>query len=579
MSRKELYIKLSIAFLTALGSAYLVYTILQRSDLNIHQPKLEMCFDTDRETNVQFYIESNGSFTVQNMQEVRIPAAVTNYKISFPIPDVSFPGKIRIDLGSTRGNWNIKYIKLKGPASTVIFNPDSIKSKFTAKQHIEKYEVNGDQLEVLATSHDPYLISNFELYDYYNVLKAKNKFNTIALVITILINILVFIFLFYRLKNIQFKGDVIQVGYIVVFLLIITIPLIYTFIGASKQNGENRKLTLKPTLSASNLFSYPKDYNAYFNDNFGFRKELITLNSYLKLKLFNTSSKPDKVIIGKKSWLYSVDPVVSVDYKNNTSYTFEQLELIRYNLEEIYAWHKEKGIHFYMFIAPSKFSIYPEYLPSNVHISKKPTKLQQIQEHLEKYSTFRLTTSHEELIAAKKNTEVFYSHDTHWNFQGGFIAYTKLMQEIHKDIPELVPMQATMFENVLKAENNADLAKQLSLENILRNDEWILRYKKEPGFTPGKESVYGTVYPIQPTIFFDHKNDSLPRLLMYRDSYTNLMLVYLSAHFSRSVYLWTHEYSAEVVEIEKPNVVVFEIVETHLDKLLESNPVDFRKPK
>jgi hypothetical protein len=115
------------------------------------------------------------------------------------------------------------------------------------------------------------------------------------------------------------------------------------------------------------------------------------------------------------------------------------------------------------------------------------------------------------------------------------------------------------------------------LENILLNDEWHLENPLKPLFKTVKPDEYESVVTIQPTIHTQIKNSRLPKVVVYRDSYFSLMCPFFSQHFKDCIYIWTNELSVEVIEKEKPNIVVYEMLESSIDKLLEDNPSGIKK--
>ena len=60
---------------------------------------------------------------------------------------------------------------------------------------------------------------------------------------------------------------------------------------------------------------------------------------------------------------------------------------------------------------------------------------------------------------------------------------------------------------------------------------------------------------------------TLPRAVVFRDSFTSSLAPLISEHFSRVVYLWQNDFDAAVVESEHPDVVLHEIVGRHLHKI------------
>jgi hypothetical protein len=55
-------------------------------------------------------------------------------------------------------------------------------------------------------------------------------------------------------------------------------------------------------------------------------------------------------------------------------------------------------------------------------------------------------------------------------------------------------------------------------------------------------------------------DESLPRAVMFRDSFANALIPYVSEDFQRILYVWNRDVDPRVVMIERPDVVIQEIV-------------------
>lgn len=572
------YYKL-ISLIAFLAVMFLGYIWLSNTDLISNRPVVEIVLDADRASMVQLMVKEGDQYYTQEIPQVRWNEPVKMYKVSLELPEVKFPGGFRIDLGSTTTRWKIHSIILKGRMEEIVFTGDSIVKYFTPNQYFDEFKVSGDNsVEALVSGHDAYLESNFILYPLIDKLNKKTFPDQRLLFLAFVLAVFIAMLLYYALVKINpFQYNMVYVIYVLLFGGIITVPIAKMIIAPEEESSENRVLASKPVFTTSNTFAYSSLFNQYLQENFGFRKELTTFNSYWRFKFFRSSSMPQRVVVGKKSWLFSTDYDIAGDYRNTKLFTQDELEQIRQNLEELYSWYLQRNIKFYIFIAPSKYRIYPEYLPSRLKINQGISKLEQLVEYMQKNSHVKIITAHQQLMNAKKDAEVFYAHDTHWNFQGGFIGYQVLMNEIIADFPTIGILSPDDFDRVKTHHPNADLARMLSLENILLNDEWSFQYKYTSDVIPGKNIHYQTVSPLYPSLFTEHKNTSLPRAVFYRDSFTNLMLPFLMNHFSRACFVWTYEHSIEVTEIEKPNLVVMEIIENRIDRLLEKNPKEFRR--
>jgi len=568
-----------ISFIAFLAVMFLGYVWLSHTDLMPLRPVVEIVLDADRASMIQLMVKEGEEYNTKQISEKKWHEPVNFYKVSLEIPKVKYPGNLRIDLGASVAQWRIHSITLKGKAGKIEFKGDSILKNFSPNHYFEQFSLEDDNSVVaIVSGHDAYLESNFTLFPLMEKLNNKPFPDLRILFLAFVLAVFVSTLLYYALVKIHpFQYNIVDVMYIIFFGGIISTPVAKMIIAPDEESSENRVLASKPVFTTSNTFTYPSLFNQYLQDNFGFRKELTTLNSYWRFKMLRSSSIPHRVVIGKKSWLFSTDYDIAGDFRNTKLFTQEELEQIRQNLEELYAWYNQRNIKFYIFIAPSKYRIYPEYLPPRLKINQGISKLEQLVEYMQKNSHVKIITAHKQLMNAKKDAEVFYAHDTHWNLQGGFIGYQVLMNEIIADFPTIGILSPDDFDRVKTHHPNADLARMLSLENILLNDEWSFHYKYTSDVIPGKDIRYQTVSPLYPSLFTEHKNTSLPRAVFYRDSFTNLMLPFLMNHFSRACFIWTYEHSVEVTEIEKPDLVVMEIIENRIDRLLEKNQKEFRR--
>ena len=108
-------------------------------------------------------------------------------------------------------------------------------------------------------------------------------------------------------------------GYVLIslFFLIIFSPAVGTLLGLKNviSESENRNLNEMPQFDFSDqsFADYTKKLEAFLNDHFGFRNQLIKLNNNIVISLFHKSPLK-KVLIGKKGWLYSWNELIAENY-------------------------------------------------------------------------------------------------------------------------------------------------------------------------------------------------------------------------------------------------------------------------
>ncbi|MEQ1871899.1 MAG: hypothetical protein ABL961_17915, partial [Vicinamibacterales bacterium] len=108
-----------------------------------------------------------------------------------------------------------------------------------------------------------------------------------------------------------------------------------------------------------------------------------------------------------------------------------------------------------------------------------------------------------------------------------------------------------------------DLARMIGLSRALTEEDLRLQ-PKEPRHYVTRVPENGYATGGDPLIITEIPGSTLPRLVMFRDSFTSALAPFLSEHFSRAVYLWQNDFDAAVIEQEKPDVVLHEIVGRHL---------------
>ncbi len=350
------------------------------------------------------------------------------------------------------------------------------------------------------------------------------------------------------------------------FLLILFIPLV----GEKEDTSlENRTLAPFPEWRWSNVWSFFSGYQDYFNDRFTFRNQLI--NIYGNLTYEQIQSKPItiKSIIGKEDWLF----MSKKDYINQISipFTSEELQIINYNLNVTTEWFKKHGIKYYLTVPPAKPRVYPEYLPDYMRVRLNFCKMDQVKSYLNLKSSIQFIDFKEELIANKKHQQLYYKTDTHWNEFGAFIGYTKIIQRIAQDFPQIKPLKLEDFTVTKEVNHEGDLLAMLGYNSNF----FATRYTLYP-----KDSIEPTfIYSTKPIIIrngFEKwkmpNNKTSLSIFVIRDSYTTHMKKFISASFENSVYAWMPEIPIYKIAEEKPDIVLHEIFERFVHFNLELPP-------
>lgn len=344
-------------------------------------------------------------------------------------------------------------------------------------------------------------------------------------------------------------------SFIIVFTLFF-IGSIFHFL-PDKKSTENRNMHNEIKINYASFFDTPENISAYANDHFAFRNFLFFAYSVAKAKLFNSASLPEKVILGKKGWFYEIDKYADADYRMTNRFYEKDMQLLKSILQKKVRWMQDRGIAFYIMVPPNRNRVYDEFFPERIYKMKNfgHNRLDYYKKYLWEQIQFEIIDPTDSLQYYKYIHDVYYSTDSHWNMFGAWVAYSSLMKNLKKKYACLQPIQVSELNIKDTFNQEGDLAKLLSLENIYRRKEVIVSYKD----TSKKFN-----YPTESAIYMrcinkPHRDSCHLKLMLFRDSYSNYLIPYLNEHFDEIVCVWSYDLIQELIEEEKPDIVVLEV--------------------
>ena len=363
-----------------------------------------------------------------------------------------------------------------------------------------------------------------------------------------------------------------DVTLVVAFLAMLAVPMLMDMeptLLPDQRSNEKRRLAPLPELELRSIGQFPQLYDAWYRDHFGYRSELFRWNSWFHVRVLGTSPLPDKLIVGKDGWLFQYDPVLDANFKGEPLFGFEDMERIRLQCEGHYRWLATMGIRYYLFIAPLSSTINAEHLPERFQRYKPGRWAAELKAHFDKYSTVPVIEPSEALFEAKKVRDVYFNNDIHWNPYGAYFGYRELIERIRKDDPR-VPAPWSLDELRVRNDTNdqADIAHMLGLADVLLRVEPALepRHKRKARFSRFPD-LPGSVFFLDKAQTFANPDTTLPRLLMFHDSFGLYLKPLLNEHFRSSTYIWYPLLLPDVVLQERPDIVVHELMERFLVNL------------
>lgn len=351
---------------------------------------------------------------------------------------------------------------------------------------------------------------------------------------------------------------------IIFFVLIILPNICYIFV-SEEANIENRTLSQKPLLSIKTMADFPQQYSEFYIDHIPFKKSLVQLYSFIKVRLLNVTPD-DAVILGKNQWLFYNSRVkenndVLADYCNTLQYTENEMKQYSIMLTQMKEDCEKLGADFYFMIAPNKENIYgTDYMPSKWKKAAQDSRTDLLVSYLNENTDINIIYPKSELLSNKAMGQLYFKSDTHWNKLGGYVGYQELHKAVSGDIGHYKDLVYTGFDS-----HSGDLAGFLQLlwrdtdYNISFNDHG-LQTKNITDFKESGSIICGNT---------DLKNGR--KLLMFRDSFTNAMLEFIASDYQESCFVWSPVYNGETVKTEAPDIVVYEIVERSIPQILRLN--------
>jgi hypothetical protein len=339
-----------------------------------------------------------------------------------------------------------------------------------------------------------------------------------------------------------------------------------------KREAENRTFKDSVEIKLDHLDAFPKDYEAFINDNFSFRTPLLNLYHHIKYYCWGISSHPDKTIMGKDGWFF-VAGKEKDSYEGKIDFSPEQLKEFECEWTNRKSYLDSMHIKAYWVVCPMKYNVYPEKLPFNLrnnHISRR----QQLLDYLKGKFSDVIVNPLSALLKAKDTMKVYYKLDDHWNTRGGYVISQVLLNRIKNDFPQLHVKSFVDYQWKDSIFNTGFHYKVLGIKSRTEDDkypvvknEFSLETAKY-GFPPISDFPYPWDYERR---FVNNKDTVGPKILIIRDSFGDQVLPFVKESFRESVFIfdsWRYGLNKNIIEKYRPDIVVFLGLETHLEHMI-----------
>ena len=321
----------------------------------------------------------------------------------------------------------------------------------------------------------------------------------------------------------------------VVFLLIITVLPILTLFSKKESFSEleNRTLQKRPSFSFDRWFdkSYMENFEAYVSDHFAGRTVWIKTKLRAELTLGSKEIGGIYITDGRM-----IEKIPEPDY-----------ETVDRSVEAINTFALKEKIPVYVMIAPTSAGIYTESIPKNAPQLDQQDIISYVYGKLDKGIS---AVNVYDILSASKEDYIYYRTDHHWTSLGAYYAYSTAISKLgfsavpfsRYDIEHASSdFRGTYYSKTLYDDIQPDIidvytckdganAVTCTVSNGVETKSYNSIYFREFLDVKDKYSIYlGTN---QPCIKIKTNVQSDKKILIFKDSYANSFVPFLTQHYS-----------------------------------------------
>jgi len=319
---------------------------------------------------------------------------------------------------------------------------------------------------------------------------------------------------------------------------------------------ENRTPAPRPPMprSGADLLAWPQAFKSHFADTFGLRDHLLGARNSA---LVDLRLSPTKLLdVGENGWIFYRGDWAFESQRGTRTMDEAALNAWVDLLEERRSEIAARGARFVFALVPDKESIYPELRPA-LWNPVGPTLSEVFLAELARRTEVDVLDLRPALLAAKAldrpeaGDYVYFPRGTHWTSRGAYAASQAIVDHLRSsfpDMPRLARAELQDFRGAMEGEDswmrNLYAPWRLEAPIVLRAVAW----RVEPGLAPSgflQTSVATADDARAPSVYFLH------------DSYGPFIQPFLAQSCRRLRSSWQSFVDGTIVDVERPEVVLF----------------------
>jgi alginate O-acetyltransferase complex protein AlgJ len=268
-------------------------------------------------------------------------------------------------------------------------------------------------------------------------------------------------------------------------------------------------------------------------------------------------------LVGTDGWLFYTGDYSIHDYQKTELLGKGRLNQLADILNSLDQETAQYGGALWVMIPPDKNTIYPQYMPHEIHVIGKKSRLDQLIGYLQSQTEINVLDLRPIFIDASQSSQIYYKADAHWNCLGAYHASNEILTQINALHPEAQTHPLSDFEFGVMTDSTLDISGVMGLG--FQEETVTLT----PNFPTGLVS-HAPYDKNESMIVVANSQTNLPSALVIHDSfYTECFNQFFEPQFSRVIF--SHYEKAllsdylEVIEVEKPDIVVVEFAERHIE--------------
>jgi alginate O-acetyltransferase complex protein AlgJ len=332
------------------------------------------------------------------------------------------------------------------------------------------------------------------------------------------------------------------------------------------------------------LREFPPAFEAWFNDRLATRGALLQGYNLARVwglvgGAFNRPAVGQEmqtpVIIGRDGWLFFGGGRMADYYRGTHPFSEDELDAWVRVLRARRDWLQARGIRYVFIVAPNKCTIYPEFMPRSLNKVRRTSRWDQLLERLRGPNGVDAVDLRSALWQAKEQRQAYHKIDSHWNDFGAYAAYRELMRHLRKQYPAAEAWPLDDFAIATSETEGGDLAR-MARSPFPFHDTLVRLEPKRTRRGGGRNVSESHGAESGRDVASELPGGALPRAVIVHDSFMSALSPLLNEHFRRARYRSTAEFPCELIEREKPAIVIEEMVERGLMNRHPRNPAAVR---